>query len=189
MALLAGDRSVLPEKLEITEVMVEADIKAPPGRRMTGLALCPELCGMNVVRRMAGRAVGLQRLLRDRSGMACVAGNLFVLSLKEVLGILVVVELRWLERIIRVANTALLPKAAGMDVFGEMASVTVLWHFVFITTGLVATRAGGVCVCTPQGEARLLLVVEARRLPFLGGMARRAVGTAGSAMHIIRRVA
>jgi hypothetical protein len=103
--------------------------------------------------------------------MARVTGNLPVLTRKDVLRILVVVELRRLESVVGMAIAALLAESARVSVLREMAPMAVLRYLVFITASLVAARAGCVGMGAQEREAGFLLVIETRRLPFLRCMA------------------
>lgn len=118
--------------------------------------------------------------------MACVARNLLVFALENVLCILVVVELRRLEGVVRMTIAALLAEAPGVGVLCQMAPMAIRRQFVLIPTGLVAAGAVGVRVRPQQGEARLFLMVEACGLPLAGRMARGAIVATSAAMDIVR---
>ena len=92
--------------------------------------------------------------------MACMACNHPVLAFQRILGVLVMIESRRLEGVIRMAIPALLAQPAGVGVLGEVATVTVIRQLILITPRLVTAGAGCIRMRTQQRKARLLLMIE-----------------------------
>ena len=70
-----------------------------------------------------------------------------------------------------------------------MAAIALAWQLVLEIAGAVAILAVDASVHALEREARLLRVIELRRLPARGRVAVAALGPALAVVHVVRRVA
>ena len=88
-----------------------------------------------------------------------------------------------------VAITALGAEALRVRVIGLVATVAVLGNFVLVHAGAMAAKAVDLGVPAEQRKTSLLLMIELRRLPLSGGVALATIGTALTAVRIVRQMA
>src|SRR5262249_48830829 len=126
VTLLARHRHMLADERKAGEVVVEADARPPPLRRVALVALLAEAPEMRILRAMTVVAVVRQLLGRRTRRVTGVAADLLMLADERPFGVMRVIEGWRLPLLIAVAAAALLAQSARVRILS------------LVTTGAVA---------------------------------------------------
>jgi hypothetical protein len=188
VALLAGHRDVQSQQREARQVMIKADVGAPPCGTMALLALSAEFPRVHVACSMTARAVRCQLLSGYRRSVTGVTLDLLVLSGERPMRIACVIERDGLPLLVAMTPATIPAEPAAVRVLRLVAADALARQLVVQIAAAVALLAIDARMDALQGETRLLLVVEPGGLPTRGRVTGAAFRPALSTMNIVGRV-